>query len=516
MNKGVNDAGATTSSTSSLDHSRAPFAEALAELAKASHTGEFVRASVPGHLADPDSGVARFFGRDLTHLDIAPMTDGLDADPAGGATALDEARQLAADAWGGQRTWFLTGGASQGNLAACLALRSASSALAPNSDSVSVDVVVQRSVHSSVMDGMALAGLHPIAVMPAVDADRGMAHGLTPELLDEALHNDPGAIGAYVVSPSYFGAVSDIAGLARVAHAHGVPLVVDEAWGAHLGFHPDLPLNALRLGADLVISSTHKLGGSLGQSAMVHLGRGPWAELLGDHVDRTLRMITSTSESGLLIASLDLARRDLMTNPEQIADSVQAVNEIRAALRQDPRFGIVTDDFVNSAEVFAIDPMRVVIDTRGTGLTGHEVRHRLFHHHGMQVEMSTDAVIVGLIGAGRRVDGDRLVKGLRDMPHGNAQLVALNRLPSPGERLMPLRQAIFAESELVSAAAAIGRISADSMAAYPPGVPNVLPGEVVTAENVAFLQAAAAAPHGYVRGAHDPAVGQVRVLATRP
>ncbi len=486
----------TRPDTTWLDHTRAPYAEALVRYADSVTT----RVAVPGHLADPDRGVAQLLG-DSLRWDIPPLVDGIDTEPDGGVTALDEARALAADAWGARRTWFLTNGASQGNLTTCVALRHRGD-----------HVVVMRTMHSSVTDGMALAGLTPLTVMPSVDEVRGMAHGITPEQLDAALAAHPQAMAAWVVSPSYFGAVSDIAELAQVAHRHGVPLIVDEAWGAHFGFHPALPVNAARLGADLVVSSTHKLGGSLGQSAMLHLGHGDFADELGASVERALRMTSSTSESSLLLAGLDLARRDLVTRTDAITGSIRALDEVRSRLRGDRRFSLPTDDLLADPAIVDVDPLRLVVDTRGTGLTGHEVRHRLFHDHGVHVEMSTDAVIVALAGAGSGIDTDSLLSALGAMPAGTGTPVTPHHLPQPGPRVVDLRTATFAETEVLDARSAIGRISADSLAAYPPGVPNVLPGEVITADVVDFLTAAAAAPHGYVRGALDADMRRLRVL----
>ena len=141
---------------------------------------------------------------------------------------------------------------------------------------------------------------------PEIDPELGIAHCVTPEALDRALAGSPGAVGAMVVSPTYFGAVADVQGLAGVAHRHGVPLVVDEAWGAHLAFGPSLPRHALACGADLVVSSTHKIIGSFTQSAMLHLGHGG---RLDEHVvDRAITLLESTSPSSLLCGSLDAAR----------------------------------------------------------------------------------------------------------------------------------------------------------------------------------------------------------------
>ena len=226
----------------------------------------------------------RFFNPALTHgIDVGPVP-----------TPFEQAQRLAAEAWGARRAWFLINGASQGNLAAGLALAHRGDA-----------VVVQRNAHSSTIDALVLSGLRPTFAAPETDPELGIAHCLTPETLERALASTPGAIGAWVVSPTYFGAVADVASLAAVAHAHGVPLIVDEAWGAHLAFHEELPEHALAAGADLVISSTHKIVGSLTQSAMLHLGHGA-EELIGeDEVDRAVTLTESTSPSSLLGGSLD-------------------------------------------------------------------------------------------------------------------------------------------------------------------------------------------------------------------
>ena len=195
----------------------------------------------------------------LAH-DIPALTWGIDIGPT--PTPFERAQRLAAGAWGARRAWFLVNGASQGNLAAGLALAH-----------LGDEVVLQRNGHSSTIDSLVLSGMRPTFVSPEIDEELGIAHCLLPEKLDRALADAPGAVAAWIVSPTYFGACADVRALAEVAHGRGVPLVVDEAWGAHLAFSPLLPEHALAAGADLVISSTHKMVGSMGQSAMLHLGR---------------------------------------------------------------------------------------------------------------------------------------------------------------------------------------------------------------------------------------------------
>src|SRR4051795_7511506 len=199
------------------------------------------RYHVPGHKGGPgaDPGVRKAIGLDGLAADIPQDIHGIDLGPT--PTPYERAERLAAEAFGAARTWFLTNGATQGNHALCLAL-------AP----LGTRIVAQRNSHASVVDGLVLSGGLPHFVAPAYDAELGMAHGVTPDALDAALAADPQARVAFLVSPTYYGMAADVEGLARVAHARDVALVVDQSWGPHFGFHPDLPQSALRLGADAV------------------------------------------------------------------------------------------------------------------------------------------------------------------------------------------------------------------------------------------------------------------------
>src|SRR2546421_4795788 len=238
---------------------QAPYLQALREYA----AREPARLHVPGHKGGPgaDPELLEAIGERALSLDIPALTYGIDvgSDP----TPFEQAQRLAAEAWGARRAWFLINGASQGNLAAGLALAHRGG-----------DVVVQRNAHSSVIDALVLAGLRPTVVAPELDAELGVAHCLSEPPLQRALAATPSAIGAWVISPTYFGAVADVRALAAVAHGRGVPLIVDEAWGAHLAFHEQLPEHALQAGAGLGISSTHQNVRSLTPAAILHLGDG--------------------------------------------------------------------------------------------------------------------------------------------------------------------------------------------------------------------------------------------------
>ncbi|MBL3698351.1 aminotransferase class I/II-fold pyridoxal phosphate-dependent enzyme [Leucobacter luti] len=488
------------------EHARAPYAEAIERFADSSP----LSLMVPGHGNDPENGgmhLAELFGTRVPQLDVPLMLPGIDL---GDDSPLVQAQRLAADAWGAKRTWFLTNGASQANRTAAIAVRG-----------LGERILIQRSMHSSLTDGVLLSGLIPAFVSPNIDEHHGIAHGLTPAMLDAALTREAAAgtpvSSVLVVSPSYFGSTADVAGLAEVAHAHGAAIIVDGAWGAHFGFHPDLPESPARLGADLAISSTHKLAGSLTQSAMLHLGDGPFAERLEPLVARAFSMTASTSMSGILMSSLDAARRALVQGEAQIGEAVAAAREIRDRLRRDPRFAVISDGFDAYPDIFQTDLLRVPIDVSGLGQSGHWVRSRMSEAHDIYLEMSTATSVVAVIGALRTIDVDRFIAALAAVADEAATLpaadaIAFPALPEAGELRVRPRDAYFGESEVVSAGEAVGRVSADTLAAYPPGIPNLLPGEEITAETVAFLQAVAASPTGYVRGAIDAGVAQFRVL----
>jgi lysine decarboxylase len=482
----------------SLGQDSSPYVDALRAFIDADHT----RWGVPGHQGSVEAQamLAAYLGEGVLDLDVQTMVSGVDVGPD---NAMDRSLRLAAEAWGASRTWFLTNGSSGGNVTAVLAMTGLGGSL-----------VAQRSVHSSVVDGLAMSGMVASFVTPDVDHALGIAHGVTPEALEAALSASPDARAALVVTPSYFGACADVPALAEIAHRHDAALVVDEAWGAHLGFHPELPTNAVRLGADLVVSSMHKLGGSLGQTALLHLGHGPHAERLEPLVTRALRSMQSTSESTLLLASLDLARRQIAVHGgESIGRSLAAANRLRERITADGRFRDATPRLREFPSVVDIDPLRIVIDTRAGGISGHEARHLLFREHGHHLELSTDDVIVAIIGAGVAPDADDLADMLLELPETATDSRRITTLPAAGPRRMTVREAYFARAEVVPASTAVGRVSADSVAAYPPGIPNLMPGEEITTENLRFLQEVAAAPFGHVRGALVEDMSMVRVVA---
>jgi arginine decarboxylase len=486
----------------------APYLEALVGYAER----EPGRYHVPSHEGGPgaDAGLLAAVGRKALELDIPALTYGIDAGPA--PTAFQRAQELAAEAWGAGRTWFLINGASQGNHAACLAL-------AHGGDRV----LVQRNAHSSTIDGLVLSGLRPTFVAPELDEELGIAHCLEPETLDRALATAPGMVGALAVSPTYFGAVANVRALSDVAHGHGVPLVVDEAWGAHLAFGGSLPESALAAGADLVISSTHKLVGSLTQSAMLHLGKESAGRLDEHVVDRAVTLVESTSPSSLLSGSLDAARRNAAVHGRRLLEEILgALSRARAEIRALPGLDVLDERLVGRPGVHAYDPLRLAIDVRGTATSGYELARIMREQDDINLELAGENVIMAVFGMG----GDpsehavRLVAALSRAVERLGVTVERKRrtlTPPPpwGPLEMTPREAFLGGQETVPIEAAVGRIAAESLAAYPPGIPNVLPGERLTAETLEYVQETLR-HGGTLRGASDRTLRTARVAVERP
>ncbi len=483
---------------------RTPYLDALCAYAQRRPA----RLHVPGHKggAGADPMLVRAFGERALSLDIPALTYGIDVgvDPS----PFEQAQRLAAAAWGAKRAWFLLGGASQGNLAAGLALAHRGG-----------EVVVQRNAHSSTIDALVLSGLRPTFAAPEVDDELGIAHCLTAHTLERALAATPGAVGAWVVSPTYFGAVADVRALAEAAHARGVPLIVDEAWGAHLAFHEELPTHALAAGADLVISSTHKIVGSLTQSAMLHLGHGEGG-LIGEQlVDRAVTLTESTSPSSLLGGSLDAARRQAAVHGrELLGRTMAALAHAREQIRAIEGLDVLDERLAGRPGVFAYDPLRLAVDVRGVRASGYELAPLLREIDDVNLELYAQNVLVAVFGLGERgmPEATRLVRALRTAvervgldPGGvHASFAA----PPPwGELAMTPREAYLGAQEVVPAERAVGRIAAESLATYPPGIPNVLPGERLTAQTLSYVRQTLELG-GSVRGASDRLLRTVRVV----
>jgi arginine decarboxylase len=471
------------------------------------------RFHVPGHKGGPgaDPGLRAAIGERALALDICQDIEGIDTGPK--PTPYDRAEELAAIAYDADRCWFLTNGATQGNHALTLALAK------PHEH-----VLVQRNSHASVVDGLVLSGGMASFVSPEYDDELGMAHGVTPEALQKALERSPEISSVFIVSPTYYGMAADVAGCAEVAHRHGAALIVDTAWGSHFGFHPGLPDSPLHLGADAELASTHKIVGSLTQSAMLFVGNRDRTHPVlvdPDEVARCIRLVRSTSPNSLLLASLDSARRQLAVHGEALLDRTLAASfRAREAIEAIPGIAIVGETMVGRPGVAGWDPLRIVIDVRGTGCTGYELAAELRAAYDIYIELATHATIVLVLGLGQPVEPlERFAHDFAEVVRfvgrpGEGGSIVTPPAPTESEAVVPIRDAFLGRGEAVAVDDAIGRISCESIAGYPPGVPTLLPGERVTTEVVAYLRSLTAAG-ARLHGAADPAFATVRVLVDR-
>ncbi|MGO9898683.1 MAG: aminotransferase class I/II-fold pyridoxal phosphate-dependent enzyme [Solirubrobacteraceae bacterium] len=464
------------------------------------------RFHTPGHKGGEgaDAGLRSALGDRALLFDVPQDIEGIDSGPS--PTPYERAEQLAAEAYGARQAWFLTNGATQGNHALCLALASQGTC-----------VLLQRNSHASLIDGLVLSGGIPSFVSPEYDLELGMAHGVTPEALEAGLRHSSDARAAFIVSPTYYGMAADVQGCAAVAHRAGVPLIVDSAWGSHFGFHPQLPASALSLGADAMIASTHKMLGSLSQSAMLLLASSDRID--PESVARTLRLLRSTSPNSLLLASLDATRRQLAVHGEALVGrTIEASVRARDKIDKISGCTVVSEHFIGRPGIAGFDPLRIVVDVRSTGCTGYEVAAALRELHDTHVELATHATIVLVLGLAQPVEplervADNLGGVLRRISK-EATPRSVVRPPGdfPNECVVAPREAFLARSEAVAVDEALGRISCEAIAGYPPGVPTLLPGERVSAEVISYLRALKAAG-ARLHGAADPTFATVRVLA---
>jgi arginine decarboxylase len=463
------------------------------------------RFHVPGHKGGvgADPGLRFAVGDRALACDVCQDLEGIDLGPS--PTPYERAERLAAEAYGATRSWFLSNGATQGNHAMCLAL-------AP----LGARVIAQRNSHASIVDGLVLSGGLPSFVAPKYDLELGMANGVTPDSVAEALRETPDARAVFLVSPTYYGMVADVAGCAEVCHAAGVPLIVDQAWGPHFGFHPDLPPSAATQGADAVLTSTHKIVGSLTQSAMLHVIDAERIDV--GAVARAMRLLRSTSPSSLLLGSLDASRRQLAVHGEAILhETLAAVRKTREKLAGVECLRLIGEDLVGRPGIVAWDPLRIAIDVRGTGCSGYEVADALRQAYDAQPELATHATVVLVVGMGERPEALERVAGdfeevvKRIARPGTAEAVVRPPTAFGHEMAVPPRDAFLGEAVLVDVDDAVGRISCESIAGYPPGIPALLPGERITTETVGYLRELVTSG-ARLHGASDPTFRKVNVL----
>jgi lysine decarboxylase len=464
----------------------APMLAAWLDFTGRAEAGELVPMSVPGHKQRRDlvgavvAGDAPFYGG----LDTIKHADHLRVDAEARAAAL----------WGADWCRFSVAGSTHGNQALALAVGSPGQ-----------KVIINRTLHRSLLLGLVLAGLQPVWVTPDIDQASGLPAGVAVQTVRTALAAHPDACAVFLGDPTYVGTIADLSGHAEAAHAAGVPLIVDAAWAAHLGFHPDLPPHAIAAGADAMVTSAHKALPAYTQGALV-LARTE--RLDAARLDRAFEATHTTSPTGSIMASIDAARALLARDGERLCgrllDGVAAARKRLAAV---PGIAVLDGP--------GVEPTKLTILLAGTGAHGNVVEAELIAA-GMPVEMADRDTIIPI----PTIADDALslavftealiaaVERYRGTPRHPEPAAAWTVRP---HTVLAPREAFFAANQTVQASEAIGRVSAELIAPYPPGVPVLAPGELITAEAVAALREVAA-DGGRIAYAADPTLATFQVL----
>lgn len=468
----------------------------------------------PGHKRGQgiSRSLADCLGTEVFRLDLPelPELDNLFA-PQG---VIQAAQELAAAAFGAEQTWFLANGSTCGVMAAIAAT------CQPGDQ-----ILLPRNVHRSAIAGLILAGAMPIWVEPEYDPKLDLVHSLAPQRVAAALEQFPAIRAVLMVYPTYHGICGDVAAIAKLAHAQGIPLLVDEAHGPHFRFHPDLPTPALQAGADLSVQSIHKVLAALSQAAMLHV-QGD--RLCRERLSQTLQLLQSTSPSYLLLASLDAARQQMaLQGQELLQPTLELADRARSAIACIPGLKVLEPDQAGLTPGFvALDRTRLTVILQDLGLSGFAADAFLHQTLGVTAELPGPQHLTFIISLGNRdADITQLIQGLQCLrqlqeqddglgpvgdhcPHFAAGLPPLAPISLPA--LSP-RQAFFAIARPLPISQALGRISAELISPYPPGIPILLPGEVITPEAVEFLQAVRAAG-GQIIGCSHPELEQLKVI----
>ena len=434
---------------------------------------------VPGHKGGRGIPEFRnFVGNNVLSIDLTSGILGLDTicNPLG---VIREAEDLAACAFGANRAHFLVNGTTSGIQAMIL------SVAGPGDE-----IIIPRNVHRSVVGGLILSGAKPVYIKPVIDDYMGIAMGITPESVRRALVEHPNAKAVFVINPTYYGVASNLKAIVDLAHSFGKPVIVDEAHGAHFGFHPDLPLSAMEAGADMSAASAHKLVGSMTQSSILLVK----SDLIDDRkVKAAMNLTQTTSPSYPLMASLDVARKQIALQGRQMLGKTIALCEnARKQLNEIDGIYVMGHDVEGTEGCFAYDPTKLAINLREIGLSGFETEKMLKYKYHIQAELSDlyNVLAVGSLGDDKQ-SLNALVAAIKDIAqnYGHKNVVKINcELPENQDMVVSPRFAFYCEKRVVPLKEAEGEISTEMLMAYPPGIPILCPGERITQEVIDYAQ----------------------------
>lgn len=430
---------------------------------------------VPGHKrgrGNPE--LVKLLGEKCVGLDVNSMKplDNL-CHPT---SVIYEAEQLAAEAFGAAHAYFMVGGTT-----------SAVQSMVLTACKAGDKIILPRNVHRSVINALVLCGAEPVYVDPNVDEHIGIALGMELGKLRKALDEHPEAVAVLVNNPTYYGICSDMRSITRLAHERGMMVLVDEAHGTHLSFNEKLPVSAIAAGADMAAVSMHKSGGSLTQSSILLLGEGVNTR----YVEQIINLTQTTSASYLLLSSLDISRRNLALRGRESFEKVAQMAEYaREEINSIGGYYAYGKDLVNGSSIFDYDVTKLSVYTRDIGLTGIEVYDLLRDEYDIQIEFGDIGNILAYISIGDRIqDIERLVGALEDIKRlyskptsklHNAEFITPIVAATP-------QKAFYSEKELIPIEKTPGRICGEFVMCYPPGIPILAPGEMVTEEIVSYI-----------------------------
>jgi arginine decarboxylase len=460
-----------------LSQNQTPLFSGLLEHAKKNP----IQFHIPGHKkgAGIDPEFRNFIGDNALSIDlinIGPLDDL--HQPKG---IIKQAQDLAAEAFGADRTFFSVQGTSGAIIAMIMAV------CGPEDK-----IIVPRNVHKSIMSAIVFSGAIPVFIQPEIDKELGISHGITPDAVERALQQHPDAKAVLVINPTYFGISGDLKRIVEIAHSYEIPVLVDEAHGVHIHFHDDLPLSAMQAGADMAATSVHKLGGSMTQSSILNVKEGL---VSAKHVQSILSMLTTTSTSYLLLASLDVARKQLATKGRDLIDNtIKLAQSMRKRINEIEPLHCIGEEILGSKATYDYDPTKLIISVKELGLTGYDVEKWLREKHNIEVELSDLYNILCIITLGdTEVEANLLINALKELAdecqHRTERIEPVEvLLPEIPVLALTPRDAFYSETEVIPFEESEGRIIAEFIMVYPPGIPIFIPGEIITKENLHYIR----------------------------
>jgi arginine decarboxylase len=454
------------------DQTSAPLKEALETLRR----NKTVPFDVPGHKrgkGNPE--LAEFLGLRCMSVDVNSMKplDNL-CHPTG---VIAEAEELAADAFGAARAFFMVGGTT-----------SSVQAMILSSVKKGDKLILPRNVHQSVINALVLCGAVPVYVNPKTHRELGIALGMSVADVKATMEAHPEAKAIFVNNPTYYGICSDLRSIVALAKERGMRVLADEAHGTHLYFGKDLPLNAMAAGADMASVSMHKSGGSLTQSSLLLCGKGVNA----DYVRQVINLTQTTSGSYLLLSSLDISRRNLALRGVDLFEKVKRYAAYaREEINDIGDYYAYSKELINGDSIYDFDETKLSVNTLGLGLAGIEVYDLLRDEYDIQIEFGDLSNILAYLSVGdKNKDVERLISALleiRRLYRRQRTDMLQSEYISPEVAMTP-QEAFYAEKKSLPLEECAGEICCEFVMAYPPGIPILAPGERITPALVDYIR----------------------------